>query len=217
VQLEVGFTSDHETNGGQSLHTRTWPQVELHAGVTSRIDVSVVWDGLVSSRLTSGAGLDESSTGKTDLRVGGKFNLTRRPRLNLAFVGYLNVPVGSAGLSSRYADPAARLAWASSVSDRFGVSGTADLKRVRDEDDRVRAKPAASVTLSSTIYRALDAFIGVAAEPPPLGSRPTQASVETGLVLPIGARTQVDVWVSRRLVGSPEDWFIGTGYVYRIR
>ena len=216
LQIESGFTSEHEGDREQSLDARTWPQLELHAGVSSRFDVSVVWDGLVSSTVTTGSGREEEARGSSDFRVGGKLRLVHRPRLDAALVGYLNVPVGSTALSSRYADPFARLAWGVAVSDRIGISGTGDLKAVR-EDGRVQMKPAAGAALASSIHGALDGFVGLAAEPRAFGSKPAVVSVETGLVLAVGTQTQIDVWVSNRITGDPDGWFVSAGFVRRLR
>ena len=217
VQMELGFTSEQETSDEHSLRTRTWPQVEVHAGVSSRIDVSVFWDGVISKRSTPGSEEDEDATGGADVRVGGKLRLVHRPRFAAALVGYLNVPVGSVAFSSRYADPFARFAWAATISDRVGISGTLDLKAVRVDDDSVETKPAASALLAGAIYRAVDGFIGVAVEPPEIGSRPSLMLVETGVVVPLGDRNQFDVWISKRVRGDPQDWFISAGYIRRLR
>jgi hypothetical protein len=217
VQMEFGFTSEHETTDQQSIRTHTWPQVEVHAGVSSRVDVSVFWDGVISKRATPGSEEDQDATGGADVRVGGKLRLLHRPRFAAALIGYLTAPVGSIAFSSRYTDPFARLAWAATISDRFGISGTVDLKAVRVDDDSVETKPAASALLAGAIYRAVDGFIGIAVEPPDIGSRPSLMLVETGLVLPIGARNQFDIWISKRVRGDPEDWFISVGYIRRLR
>ena len=63
----------------------------------------------------------------------------------------------------------------------------------------------------------LNAFAGMVAESPAAGSRPDVWSVEAGVVLPLGVRTQIDVWVSRRVAGGPDDWFLGAGFVRRLR
>ena len=175
-----------------------------------------IWDGFVSSTLTTDSGKEEENTGGTDVRVGGKLRLLHRPRLDAALVGYLNVPVGSTALSSRYADPFARLAWGVAVSDRIGISGTADLKAVR-EDGRLQPKPAAGAALGANIHRALDGFVGLVAEPRAFGSKPAVVSVETGLVLAVGTETQIDVWVSNRITGDPDGWFVSAGFVRRLR
>ena len=217
VQMEFGFSSEHETTDQQSLRTHTWPQVEVHAGVSSRVDVSVFWDGVISKSATPGSEEDQDATGGADVRAGGKLRLLQRPRIAAALVGYLTIPVGNVAFSSRYADPFARLAWAAAISDRFGLSGTVDLQAVRVDDDSVETKPAASASLAGAIYRAVDGFIGVAVEPPEIGSRPSLMLVETGLVIPLGARNQIDIWISKRVRGDPQDWFISVGYIRRLR
>ena len=218
AQLEFGFTTEHEGGDPGTVRSFTAPQTELHAGVLSRVDVSVSWDGLVSATTPAAqSGIDEHDTGYADLRLGAKLALVQRPRVKSALITYLNASVGSEFVTDHYTDPVARLAWAIAVSERVGMSGTADLQAVRDEDDHVHAKPAASAAVSSALAGALTGFVGVVAEPAPLRSRPNLVSVEAGLVLPFAVRNQIDVWVSHRVAGDPVDWFISAGFVRRLR
>ena len=213
IQVESGLSWEHEGRGADLTKTLTWPQLELHAGLASRLEVSLAWDGLVSTVSTP----ERRSTGGADVRLGAKFGLVNRPDVDAALIGYVELPVGSGSVSSGYADPLARFAWGISITDRVGLSGTADLGASLDADERVRPKPAASASLGTTLVRHLNGFVGIVVESPPLDSKPEVWSVEGGFVLPLGVRTQIDVWASRRLAGGPEDWFLGAGVVRRLR
>ena len=217
IQFESGFAWEKEGRGADLEKTITWPQLELHGGVASRLEVSIAWDGLVSSSAAgSPSGPDERSTGVANVRLGAKFALASGSKFDAALIGYSFLPVGSDSVSSSYADPLLRFAWAAAINDRFSIAGTADIGAEREDDGRVRPKPAASAALGSTVIGALNGFVGVIAESPTAGSRPDVWSVEGGLMLPIGQLTQIDVWVSRRLSGS-DDWAVGAGFVRRLR
>jgi hypothetical protein len=166
---------------------------------------------------SSGSSPGRRDTDWADVRLGFKLGLMNRPRFDAALIGYANLPVGSEGASSGYADPLARFAWSTALSERVGLSGTADLGAARQIDGLVRAKPAASASLGTTIVRTLNGFAGIVVESPPVGSTPDVLSMEAGLTLSVGIRTQMDVWVSRRVAGGPDDWFIGAGFVRRLR
>ena len=220
ILFETGFTLAHDGVDRASVRTLTWPQVELHGGLTSWLDASVIWDGVVTSWThTSSPGMvdDDTTTGLDDFRVGVKIRLVRRPRLNAALIGYVNVPVGSDVVSRRYADPLTRLAWSLTLSERLSVAGTADLQAAKEDDGDVRAKPAASAALGCGFTDALSGFVGIVAEPPALASRPNVWSVEAGLVRAIGDRHQVDVWLGRRISGDIDSWFISGGFIRRLR
>lgn len=218
MQVEAGFLWERDDTGADLTKTSTWPQAELHAGITPHIELSVAWDGLVSVAAPQSTTNDvERSTGFADVRLGAKFGLVNRPKVSAALIAYGNLPVGSEEFSSHYADPQSRFAWAISLSNRVGFSGTVDLGATREDDGHLHAKPAASMSLESTVVRALNGFIGVVAESPEAGSKPDRWSVEAGAVLPLGALTQIDVWVNRRVAGGPENWFIGGGVVRRLR
>ena len=121
IQVESGLAWEHEGRGADLTKTVTWPQLELHAGLAPHLEVSLAWDGLVSSVSDP----EGRSTGGADVRLGAKFGLVNRPRVDAALIGYVELPVGSDAVSSGYADPLARFAWSISVSDRVGLSGTA--------------------------------------------------------------------------------------------
>ena len=218
IQIEAGFTWERDGTGAALTQTSTWPQVELHGGIIPRVELSLAWDGLVSvaapdSTTKSG----ERSTGLADVRLGAKFSLVNRP---------MSAPRSSrTGICRSAARPCRRtmptlgLAWPGASRSRVALEyqGTVDLGAAREEDRHVRAKPAASMSLGTTVVRSLNGFIGVVAESPEAGSRPDLWSVETGAVLALGVRTQIDVWVNRRLSGGPDNWFIGGGIARRLR
>lgn len=220
ILFETGVTLEHEGDDRASARTLTWPQMELHGGLTKRLDVSAIWDGVVTAwtrTAFAGAVDEDTQTGFDDFRVGAKFRLTDRPRLKAALIGYLNVPVGEEFLSSRYADPLVRVAWSVKTSERTGLNGTIDLQAARDDDDEVRAKPATSAAFGYDFTENLNGFVGVVAEPSALVSRPTVLSLEAGLIRAIGDRHQVDVWISRRVHGDIEGWFISGGFIRQLR
>jgi hypothetical protein len=216
VQLEFGFTSEHEGGDSGTVRSFTAPQTELHAGVFSRVDVSVSWDGFVSATApASPSGTEEHDTGYADVRLGAKLALVHRPRLDTALITYVNAPVGSV----RHR-PLLRPNGTFGVDDRDLGScrhvGNYRSEAVR-EDDHLHAKPALSAAVSSTLTAALNGFVGLVAEPASLHSRPNLVSVEAGLVLPFADRNQFDVWVSHRFPGDPDDWFVSAGFVRRLR
>jgi hypothetical protein len=218
VQIESGFLLEREDDGPNSIRGLTWPQLELHAGVSSRLDISLAWDGLVSTTsLTSGSSGETHTTGGADVRLGAKLGLVNRPDVDAALIGYVFLPVGSAAVSGGYADPLARLAWSVSVSDSLGFSGTADLGAVREDDGEVRAKPAASASLAGKVAVSLGGFIGLVAESPELRSTPSVWSVQGGVEFALGTRHQIDFWVSRHIAGGTRDWFVSAGFVRRLR
>jgi hypothetical protein len=213
IQIESGLAWEHEGRGADVTKTLTWPQLELHAGLVPHLDVSLTWDGLVSDVSNLGG----RSTGGADVRLGAKVGLVSRPGVDAALIGYVELPVGSSSVSSGYADPLARFAWGISLNDRVGLSGTADLGAAREPDGRVRPKPAASAAVGATVVGTLNGFVGMVAESPTTGSTPDVWSVEAGFTVPVAGRTQIDVWVSRRVAGGPDDWFVGAGFVRRLR
>jgi len=218
IQIESGLAWEQDGRGASLTKTSTLADLELHGGLTPRLEFSLAWDGLVSTVApTSESHQKRRSTGWADVRLGAKVGLVDRPDFDAALIWYTNVPVGSSSVSSRYADPRARFAWGVSISEHVAMWGTADLGAARDEDNRVRVKPAASASVGTTVVRALNGFVGIIAESPPIGSKPDAWSVEYGFVLPLGVRTQIDAWSTQRVAGGSPLWSIGAGFVRRLR
>jgi hypothetical protein len=187
IQLEGGFTSDHEGRSSDLKNTSTWPQVELHAGVSSELDVSIEWDGVVSTNTpAASAGVDRRATGTSDIRLGAKLALITRPHFDAALIGYVNFPVGNAPDTTGYANPVIRFPWAIGFTDRVGVFGTLDLGAEREDDHLVHAKPAASVSVAADLVASAAGFFGLVAESPDRGSTPDVWSLEGGLMVPVG-------------------------------
>ena len=120
IQVESGLAWEHEGRGADLTKTLTWPQLELHAGLAPHLEVSLAWDGLVSSvsNPKAAAPAGRTSTGR-EVRP-------REPARRRCRVDRLRRTAGGERfVSSGYADPLARFAWGISVSDRVGLSGTA--------------------------------------------------------------------------------------------
>lgn len=107
IQVEAGFTWERDDPGGTELtKTSTWPQIEMHGGITPRVELSIAWDGLVSvAAPESTTSATQRGTGVADVRLGAKFGLVNRRRVNAALIVYGNLPIGSEAFSSHYADP----------------------------------------------------------------------------------------------------------------
>ncbi len=93
LQLESGFAWEHEGHSADLTRTFTWPQLELHAGLNPRLEVSVAWDGLVTTAATTSLSNAEGwSTGWADLRLGAKVGLLNHDKVDAALIGYARPP-----------------------------------------------------------------------------------------------------------------------------
>ena len=215
--FETGFTWEHEGSDLASVRTFTWPQVELHGGVTSWLDLAVIWDGLVSAttrcRFRTVAGRHHHGSRRLPARCQVPLAC---PRFDSADRVCDRARRGAV-FSRRYAEPFTRFAWSLPLTKRFGVAGTVDLKAVKEDDDHARAKLAGSAALGGSLADTLDGFVGIVTEPPDFGSRPKVWSVEAGLVRAIGEKHQIDLSISRRIVGDLDNWFISAGFIRRLR
>jgi hypothetical protein len=115
----------------------------------------------------------------------------------------VNAPIGSAFVTDRYFDPTTRLAWAIAISDRVDVSGTIDLKAVRDDDDHLHAKPAASAAVSSTLTGALNGLVVSSPNLRRYLEAQSRCRSRRAWSCRFADRNQIDVWVSHRFPGDP--------------
>ncbi len=99
IQIESGFSWEQDGRGASLTKTSTLAELELHGGLTPRLELSLAWDGLVSSAAArSESNAKRRSTGWADVRLGAKFGLVDRPDFDAALIWYTNLPVGSSSV-----------------------------------------------------------------------------------------------------------------------
>lgn len=214
VQLEGGVLFEESRPLGGSIRTLTLPQAQLRFGVSSRLDVSLWWDGLL--HMSSGGLGHSNATGAADPRVGGKLQVVHRDAFDLAVVASIGLPIGSEDFSSGDPDPLARLSWSVSLTPSLGLAGTLDVAEDR-RDGLWRPRPAVSAALNGSFGSNVGSFVGLIVEDGDVGSSLRIWSVEAGLTGAISPRRQIDVWGGRGFRGREPSWFVGGGLVQRIR
>ena len=214
LQLESGVQFDHILLDTGTERTLTVPQWQFRAGVSSRVELSLWWEGFVH---VSRTGLDDrGQTGQMDPRVGGKVQLVDRQAFALALIGSVGFPIGSRLLSTGDPDPLLRMAWSAPLTSSLGLSGTFDAAADR-RDGLWGPRPAISAALDRGFGPSVEGFLGVVVEDGDVGSALRIWTAEAGVTCALGSRRQIDLWGGRRLAGGLTVWFVGGGFIQRIR
>ena len=214
LQLESGVRFDRVTVDTGTERAVTVPQWQFRAGLSPRVELSIWSDGFVH---VSRTGLDAGGqTGQADPRVGGKVQLVDRDAFALALVGSAGFPVGSRFLSTGDPDPLLRLSWSAPLTASLGLSGTVDVAADR-RDGLWGPRPAISAALDRGFGPNGAGYLGMIVEDGDVGSTLRIWSAEAGVTWALGARRQIDVNGGRRLAGGLTVWYVGCGFVQRIR
>ena len=214
LQLESGVQFGHFSLGTGTERTLTVPQWQFRAGLSSRVELSLWWEGFVH---VSGTRLDDGGqTGHTDPRVGGKVQLVDRHAFAVALVGSVGLPIGSRLLSTGDPDPLLRVSWSAPLTSSLGLSGTVDAA-ADWRDGLWGPRPALSAALDSGFGPSVGGFLGVVVEGGEVGSTLRIWTAEAGVTCALGARRQIDISGGRRLAGGLTVWFVGGGFIQRIR
>jgi hypothetical protein len=214
LQLESGVRFDRINLDTGPARTVTVPQWQFRAGLSSRVELSLWWDGFV--RLSRAGVADGGRTGQTDPRVGGKLQLVNHEAFALALVGSVGLPVGSRVRSTGDPDPLLRMSWSVPLTASLGLSGTVDAAADR-RDGLWGPRPAISTALGRSFGPSVAGFLGVIAEDGDAGSALRIWSAEAGVTWALGARRQIDFNGGRRLAGGQTVWYAGCGFIQRIR
>jgi Putative MetA-pathway of phenol degradation len=211
LQLESGIQFDHIRVDPGTERALTVPQWQFRTGLSSRVELSLWWEGFVHVSTD-----DHGQTGETDPRVGGKVQLVDRQAVALALIGSVGLPVASRLLSTGDPDPLLRMAWSAPLTSSLGLSGTVDVAADR-RDGLWGPRPAISAALDGGFGPSVGGFLGVVVEGGEVGAALQIWTAEAGVTRALGPRRQIDLSGGRRLAGGLTAWFVGGGFIQRIR
>jgi hypothetical protein len=230
VQVETGatFTSDD----GDTVE---YPTTLVRIGLDGRVELRLGLPGWTSE-------LDgDSSPAFGDAEVGAKVRLWNehglRPEAALLFG--VSVPVGSDAVSTKNLDPAFRLSFAHTLSERVSLGYNVGVAWETTEDETAQGlrikqlypqfqweeKEADTDTLASFEYTAalgigltdrLSAFIEVFGDAPLNAHGDTAHSLDGGFTYLLRPNVQLDLSAGVGLNDAADDWFVGAGVSFRL-
>jgi hypothetical protein len=207
LQVETGLLIAHESQARRY----ELPGTLVRIGLGGRTELRVGHAGIVGGAGSRGAG---------DSEVGAKVNLMAQPdrwRPELAILGGLSLPTGDDGFSSEGVDPSFLVSFANDLSPRVALGYNVGAAWESSPDRPARA---ASVVFSSSLGFSptdkLGTFLELFGARPTAGDTGTALSVDTGVTFLLTKTIQLDAFAGKRLRGSADDRFVGTGLSFRL-
>lgn len=221
VQIEVGATWTEDDEGPVEIETFAVPQTLVRIGLAERFELRLGWGGREDSELRLGS-TKLDSDGAADGELGAKILLReeRGGAPQTAILVSTSVPIGSSALSSDRWDPAFRLSFAHTLSDRLSLGYNAGLSWSSEEGLDGRRH-----TLSNYLYTAAlgiglserwGAFVELFGETPASAEGQSTLSLDAGLTYLLRPNLQLDLAAGSGLSGPAPDLFVGLGVTLRV-
>lgn len=223
VQVESGLTLTVHDAGPYETRIVEGPGTLVRVGLGRRAELRLAWDGWIDEdrdpddeqlgeRTRDGAG-----DGEVGVKVGLRSEAGAWPETAL-LVG-VSLPVGDGAFSSDRLDPAIRLAFGHTLTERLSLGYNVGVDWSSEPgDEGVRetfSRLVYTVALGTALTERLGAFVelfGVEPVDAPAGS---EVSVDGGLTYLLRPNLQLDLSAGAGLNEEAPDAFVGAGVSYR--
>ena len=219
TQWELGYTYSFSNDGTSQLRSHSYPESLLRAGMLADwFELRVGWNYASGASKTLGGG-QESYHGSEDLYLGVKLALTPQDGMlpAMALIPQTMVPVGSGGLSAGECLPGVNWTYSWDLSDRWSLAGQTQINRALDT---VTNRPFLDFSQSASIGLSITERIGGYFEwycmvPDGADVDPTLHYINGGMTYLVNDYLQLDWRVGHGLSAVGDDYFAGSGLVFR--
>ncbi len=219
LQLEAGWTWDHELDGEAPVRVHTVPALLARAGVSQRLEVRFGFSGF---RSVSTEGQVPRTSGLGDMELGLKYRLLDGGSWipEFAFITHVSIPTGAEGLSSERAAPSVLLALASALSERVSLGYNLGSVWSTVEDGSGRRiglmdliyTATVGISLADRLGAFLEFFGAFAVDE----GRADSHSLDGGFTYRFSDNFQLDGSAGLGLNRAASDWFVGAGIAVRL-
>jgi hypothetical protein len=219
TQWELGYTYSYNDDDGVQARSHNYPEALLRAGILADwLELRVGWCYAEQVAQTTG-GSRERSYGSEDLYLGVKIGLTPQDGWlpEMALIPQTMVPIGSGGLTAGECLPGINWIYSWELNDRWVVAGQTQLNRALDTATN---RPFLDVSQSATMGLGITERLGGYLEwyvmiPDGADVDPTLHYLNGGFTFAVNEDLQLDARVGRGLSQSADDYFAGSGLVFR--
>ena len=219
TQWELGYTYSYNDDDGVQARSHNYPEALLRAGILADwLELRVGWCYAEQVAQTTG-GSRERSYGSEDLYLGFKIGLTPQDGWlpEMALMPQMMVPIGSGGLTAGECLPGINWTYSWELNDRWVVAGQTQLNRALDTATN---RPFLDVSQSATMGLGITERLGGYLEwyvmiPDGADVDPTLHYLNGGFTFAVNEDLQLDARVGRGLSQSADDYFAGSGLVFR--
>jgi len=196
-------------NHGINSATQTAPSLTLRTGLTSRLELDLLWSGWNIQHVDK----QPSTTSTSDMSVGGKYSLTSSSKYHLSLLGLISLPVGGAASTTDHVDPLAGLLWDYSLSDQRALFGVVQVASTVAAVGRIYQSQIALGTSFSHTDR-LGSFFEIYGILPNDGRIKDELVIDGGLTYLLNSDIQLDMSAGIALNKSSNN-FVSVGIARR--
>lgn len=215
LQIEMGYTYFYNRDGTASVATQTFPETLFRIGLFREwFELRIVYTAI--DQQTSANFIRAGETGSDDLQVGCKIALTEQCGClpEMAIIPQIFVPVGSDAFTNDEVLPGLNWVYSWDITDRFGVAGSTQGNRVRDDSGHYHLELAQSATAGVSITERLGGYAEWFAFFPhgavDLGAKPAHF-FNGGFTYLVNNDLQLDARAGLGLNDAADDYFVGAG------
>ncbi len=218
-QLETGLGFERQEAGPLTVRTLSGPGTLVRIGLGGRTELRAGWEGWVDQDIdvAGSGGFDRSVSGIGDGEIGAKVKLREEAGAlpEMALLAGLSLPVGDEELTSDEYEPAVRLAFAHTLSNRLGLAYNLGAERSHDEGEGF-TRFLYTVALGAGFTDRIGAFVEVFGEEPESGAPGgSQVSLDGGVTYLVRPNLQLDAYAGAGLPDDAPDWLAGLGVSVR--
>lgn len=218
-QLETGIAYERVESGPLTVRTVSGPGTLARIGLGGRTELRVGWEGWVDQEVDvrGPSPFDRSVSGVGDGEVGAKVKLREEAGAlpEMALLAGLSLPVGDEELTSDEYEPAVRLAFAHTLSERLGLAYNLGAERFHDEGESF-TRFVYTAALGAGLTDRLGAFVEVfGAEPESGAPGGSEVSLDGGVTYLVLPNLQLDAYAGAGVTDHAPDWLAGIGLSVR--
>lgn len=206
--IETGYQYTFN-NSSVDLSIHTLPQLVLRTGISSDIELDLLWNGWNIDHTDN----HSSKTSISDVSIGGKYRLIENDKYNLTALALLSLPVGSSPSTSDHVDPLLGLLWDYSLSNSISAFGMLQaISSILEDGREYNLQPA--IGLSFTHTSRIGTFVEYYSDIPLRSGSSSIIVIDGGLTYLLNDNIQLDINAGAGL-NNASDNFIGTGIAIR--
>lgn len=219
-QLEVGWLFTRDDEAGERTEVQEIPSSLLRVGLSRSVELRIGWSGWSDAETRTGS-FEDSVDGIGDAELGVKIHLAeeRGSRPETAVLLSSSVPVGDDPFTSDRFDPALRLAFAHTLSERVGLGynlGVSWATELGGDGDRDTLSSAFyTVALGVALTERWSAFCELFGDVPASAPGGPANAFDAGLTYLIRDNVQLDLAAGVGLSEAADDSFVGLGLSIR--
>lgn len=216
MQIEGGVSLSGRSDGASQDRSFIGGSPLIRLGIGHRTELRFGGDGFRLDAHRSGAAWERAG-GTSDFSVGSKYELARERGARPAFtlVAGVSLPTGGRSFTSSGVDPVAKLSWSKSLTKEITAGGDFGFSSLTESGERFLQREV-SFQLARNVWRKWQGFWEGYLVTPVSRGGDRAWTFDTGLSIPAGRNTLLDVSVGQQIAPFTRCWFLAAGFAVRM-